>query len=80
MPTGTLPSRECFQLRSDHLQELLAAHLPEDAAAAQEDVAEEAATVRSDPPRERVGLRLLESAVALVTSTTSLPVRSACST
>ena len=57
--------RDCpCYLRSDLLQELLAALLPEDAAAAQEDVPNEAAAVRLDPLRERVGLGLLEAAVA----------------
>jgi hypothetical protein len=38
----------CFHLRSDLLQELLAALLPKDAAAAKEDMANEAAAVRLD--------------------------------
>ena len=41
--TGWSRSLECFHLRSDLLQELLAALLPEDAAAAHEDVANESA-------------------------------------
>jgi hypothetical protein len=51
-------------VRPQPVQEHHAALLPEDAAAAQGNVADEAAAMRLDPLREGVDLRLLEAAVA----------------